>query len=70
MTLQQAIISALADNFGCTSEDVERWIVKHGYTLPAYLRRHGLHEYAEAVEEEAAKVISAPALPAFRTVTP
>ena len=51
MTLRQAIVEALADNFGCSPGDIERWLTKHGYNLPAYLRRHGMPDYAEAVEE-------------------
>ena len=50
MPLSQAITLALADEFGCLPERIAQWLAEHGYTLPSYLRRHGLGEYAEAVD--------------------
>ncbi len=49
MTLPEALTLALADEFGCSPERIAQWLAEHRYTLPDYLRRHGLGEYAEAL---------------------
>lgn len=51
MNLSQEIIAALADEFGCVPEHVNAWLAKHSTTLPAYLRRHHLPDYAALIEE-------------------
>jgi|HubBroStandDraft_1064217.scaffolds.fasta_scaffold00409_28 hypothetical protein len=55
MTLRRAITEALADNFDCSVDAIEHWLTKHGYSLPAYLRRHGMADYAEAVDQESCR---------------
>ena len=51
MNLSQEIIAALAEEFSTSPEFVERWIEKHFSTLPKYLRRHHLPDYAALIEE-------------------
>ena len=49
MTLSTAITLALADEFGGSPKRIAQWLAEHGYTLPGYLKRHGLADYADAL---------------------